>query len=122
MKPIKYPVEVNTWRIFDENGNGQIEIRDADRNFVFYLRIKGREVGEMNRLKDELTPLVARLLNDYNKVKELAKTPEMQSVMASQSASNSHEKVDSSPSNGKGHKMTPSERMKAYWANKRAAK
>ena len=63
MYPIKYPVEGFFWRLHDGRGNAEIEIRDADRRTIFFMRIKGRAVDESTRLKDELVPLVVKLLN-----------------------------------------------------------
>lgn len=64
MKPIKYPLETFIWRLHDEQGNARVEVRDADRNFVFYISIKGRAFQDSERLKNELAPRIVRLLND----------------------------------------------------------
>ena len=63
MKPIKYPLEAFVWQLYDQNGNAQVEIRDANRHTVFFMRINGRELQCVDRLKNELAPMVVELLN-----------------------------------------------------------
>lgn len=63
MKPIKYPLETFIWRLHDEQGNARVEVRDADRNSVFYISIKGRAFQDSERLKNEIAPLIVETLN-----------------------------------------------------------
>ena len=65
MNPIQYPLESFYWAQHDEQGNVIREIRDAARNTIFFMRIKGRDFQEAQRFTEELVPLVVRLLN-YN--------------------------------------------------------
>ena|SRR3990167_2876298 len=109
MKDIKYPIESFFWHQHDEQGNVIREIRDADRNTVFFMRIKGRDSQEAARFTENIVPLVIKLLNEnasgnVNHLKELVA-----------------EVANTPISNGKAT-LTQSERMKAYWAAKRAEK
>ena len=71
MKPIKFPLEAFCWNRYDERGNVRVEIRDANKNFVFYMSIKGRELQEDNRLNKEIVPMVIHLLNKEFEPKEV---------------------------------------------------
>jgi hypothetical protein len=64
MKAIKYPLEGFVWNLYDALGDACIEIRDADKNHVFSMKIKGREMQTVERLKNELVPKVVALLNN----------------------------------------------------------
>lgn len=75
MKPIKYPLETFIWRLHDEQGNARVEVRDADRNTVFYISIKGRAFQESERLKHEIAPLIVKLLNENALVYAASQTP-----------------------------------------------
>lgn len=63
MKAIQYPVESFFWNLHDELGNSKVEIRDAVRNTVFFMSIKGHEYYEEKHLLEELAPLVVNLMN-----------------------------------------------------------
>ena len=63
LKPIKYPLEAFVWQLYDQNSNAQVEIRDANHNTVFFMRLNGCELQSVDRLKNELVPLVVELFN-----------------------------------------------------------
>jgi len=65
MKPIKFPVEHFFWNLKDGMGNSRIEIRDANKNRVFYMSIEGHEYYEEKRLMNELAPLIVNLMNQW---------------------------------------------------------
>lgn len=52
--------------MYDQQGNAHVEVRDANRNTIFFMRLKGREMQEAKRFREELALLVVRLLNDSN--------------------------------------------------------
>ena len=70
MKEIVYPLSAHTWQMFDENGNAQVEVRDSLRNTVFFMRIRGREMQEAKRFREDIVPVVIDLLNENNFVPE----------------------------------------------------
>ena len=70
MREIKYPLELFFWNVHDGQGNVEIQVRDANRSTVFYMRIQGREYHEAKRFTEEIAPLVVRLLNK-NAIKQM---------------------------------------------------
>ena len=89
MKEIKYPVEMFFWNLHDSQGNTTVEIRDADKNFIINLSIKGHDYYEEKRLINEIVPMIVGLINE-DALKPVEVSPD--TVISNGNGSNSNKR------------------------------
>lgn len=57
------PCEVFFWTNEDDLGNTQVEVRDAMKRTMFFMRIRGHEYHASKELKEVMAPMIVSLLN-----------------------------------------------------------